>query len=555
MGMRRLLITGLMLSWLMFGEAGQAKAEVIYAITVRDTLISFDSATPGALISSSPVTGLQAGEALQSIDFDPNTGRLYAISSLRILYTVELTTGVVTPVSTLDFWPQGSDGFDFNPVTGRLRIVNFFGENLRINAETGETIVDEALTYAAADPNAGRVPRVDAIAYTSNVPGATSTLLYGIDFDTLVVQDPDDAGVLTTIGPLGTGFGGPPSFDVSGVTGTAFASSVRTSVSSDLYTINLSTGEATRIGGIGGGNPVRGLSAAPAPAPRRFKRYVLPGDAVFPEGIAYQPETDHFFVSSAADGTIYRGALGVPEATPFLEGGGDGRTAAAGLKIDRRGRLFVAGAETGLIFVYNSRNGELLARLDTGTAPATFINDVVVTHSGDAYFTDSVNPVLYKVTENDEGQLVVERFMDFTGTTLAYQPGVNANGIVASSDGKYLIVIQSNTGKLFRISTATRRVTEVEVHGGRLTAGDGLLLRGHQLYVVRNRQGVIATVRLTTRYTSGRVISTLTDKSFRFPTTMAFARGRLLVVNSQSDRRGTWMGPELPFTVSSVRVP
>ena len=28
--MRCLLITGLMLSWLLFGEAGQAKAEVIY---------------------------------------------------------------------------------------------------------------------------------------------------------------------------------------------------------------------------------------------------------------------------------------------------------------------------------------------------------------------------------------------------------------------------------------------------------------------------------------------------------------------------------------------
>ena len=262
--MRCLLITGLMLSWLLFGEAGQAKAEVIYAITVRDTFISFDSSTPGTLINSRPVTGLQAGETLQSIDFDPNTGRLYAISSLHTLYTVDLTTGVVTPVSTLDFLPQGSDGFDFNPVTGRLRIVNFFGENLRINAETGETIVDDPLAYAAADPNAGRIPRVDAIAYTSNIPGATSTLLYGIDFDTLVLQDPDNAGVLTTIGPLGAGFGSPPSFDVSGVTGVAYASTVTTSVSSDLYTVNLGTGEATRIGGIGGGNPVRGLSAAGA---------------------------------------------------------------------------------------------------------------------------------------------------------------------------------------------------------------------------------------------------------------------------------------------------
>jgi Cu-Zn family superoxide dismutase len=225
------------------------------------------------------------------------------------------------------------------------------------------------------------------------------------------------------------------------------------------------------------------------------------------------------------------------------------------LKVDRRGRLFVAGGDTGLIFVYNVRDGELLARLDTGTAPATFINDVVVTGGGDAYFTDSVNPVLYKVSDNAQGQLVLERFVDFTATVLAYQPGFNANGIVTTGDGKYLIVIQSNTGKLFRISTATRKVMEIEVRGGGLRAGDGLVLSRRKLYVVRNRQGLIATVQLTRRYASGRVMSGVRDESFRFPTTAALARGRLLVVNSQFDKYGRGLIPELPFTVSSVAVP
>lgn len=36
-------------------------------------------------------------------------------------------------------------------------------------------------------------------------------------------------------------------------------------------------------------------------------RFVLPGDAVFPEGVAYQPSTGDFFVSSTSDGTIFRG--------------------------------------------------------------------------------------------------------------------------------------------------------------------------------------------------------------------------------------------------------
>ena len=43
------------------------------------------------------------------------------------------------------------------------------------------------------------------------------------------------------------------------------------------------------------------------------------------------------------------------------------------------------------------------------------------------------------------------------------------------------------------------------------------------------------------------------DPSFRFPTTVEAARGRLLVVNSQFNRRGPGLAPELPFTVSVVR--
>src|SRR5215213_2876530 len=86
-------------------------------------------------------------------------------------------------------------------------------------------------------------------------------------------------------------------------------------------------------------------------------RYTLPGNAVFPEGIAYQPSSGAYFVSSNTDGTIYRGTLREPAATVFLPPGGDGRTTAIGLKVDNRGRLFVSGAATGQMFVYDATTG------------------------------------------------------------------------------------------------------------------------------------------------------------------------------------------------------
>ena len=37
-------------------------------------------------------------------------------------------------------------------------------------------------------------------------------------------------------------------------------------------------------------------------------RYVLPGEQVFPEGVAYQSETGDFYVGSTTDGTVFAGA-------------------------------------------------------------------------------------------------------------------------------------------------------------------------------------------------------------------------------------------------------
>ena len=67
---------------------------------------------------------------------------------------------------------------------------------------------------------------------------------------------------------------------------------------------------------------------------------------MYPEGVAYRPETGEFFVGSTTDGTVFRGNVGEPkaEAEIFLEPGEDERTAATGMKVDPEGRLFVAGA-------------------------------------------------------------------------------------------------------------------------------------------------------------------------------------------------------------------
>ena len=285
-------------------------------------------------------------------------------------------------------------------------------------------------------------------------------------------------------------------------------------------------------------------------------RYILPGDAVFPEGIAYQPTTSDFFVSSTTDGTIFRGNIHDESASVFLPGGSDGRTTAIGLKVDdNEDRLFIAGGNTGQIFVYDSVSGQLLANFDN-QKDSTFVNDVAISPTGDAYFTDSFNPILYKVSINEADEFEFEAWLDFTGTDLVYEPGFNLNGIAASNNGKYLIVVQSNTGRLFRIDIASKEVTQIDLGGATLVNGDGILLgRRRTLYVVRNRQELIVKVQLSGDFSHGSVVSSTTDPSFAYPTTIAQAKNQLLVVNSQFDKRGAGLTPELPFTVSSVPIP
>ncbi len=165
--------------------------------------------------------------------------------------------------------------------------------------------------------------------------------------------------------------------------------------------------------------------------------YPLPGEQVFPEGIALNEATGDFFVGSTTDGTVFRGNVAEPgeEAEVFLEPGDDGRSTAIGMKIDPEGRLFIAGGDTGRMIVYDTNTGELVGSF-SDDEEMTFINDVALTPDGSAYFTDSRNPKLYWVFP--EGSYEFEPFLSFEGTVLEYDESLNLNGIAASEDSRYL---------------------------------------------------------------------------------------------------------------------
>jgi hypothetical protein len=238
-----------------------ADAEGLFGLTFDDRIVTFSSTNPEMILSSRPIMGLAAGESLVGLDLRPATGMLYTLGLSGNLYRLELmgASYMAMPVM-LSAMPMGTAfGFDFNPVPDRLRVVSDTGQNLRINADTGATILDGMISS-----DTGPVMLV-AAAYTNNVAGATSTTLYAIDAvgDRLVRSTNPNAGLYTGLNLMGMPFGplgftfttaNAVGFDVSGSTGIAYAN-----VDSLLWRIDLMSGAATALGIVGAG-PLRSIA-------------------------------------------------------------------------------------------------------------------------------------------------------------------------------------------------------------------------------------------------------------------------------------------------------
>jgi hypothetical protein len=219
---------------------------------------------------------------------------------------------------------------------------------------------------------------------------------------------------------------------------------------------------------------------------------------------------------------------------------------AIGVEVDHRNRLFVAGGPTGDGYVYNASTGADIAQFNF-TDETSFVNDVVVTKRA-AWFTDSMRQFLYKVPIGPNGWLGTPQAVPLTGD-IVYQSGFNVNGIDATPNGKKLIIVQSNTGKLFKVNRSG--VARLINLGGATVSGDGLLLHGKRLYaVVRSPQDGVLVIRLRPNLLSGTVLRTITNSDLDDPTTVDEHGSRLYAVNA---RFSTPPGPDVEYWVTQVR--
>ncbi|MET0237450.1 MAG: superoxide dismutase [Kibdelosporangium sp.] len=274
--------------------------------------------------------------------------------------------------------------------------------------------------------------------------------------------------------------------------------------------------------------------------------FALP-NGFMPEGIAIGDGPTAYF-GSRADGSLFRVDLRTGKGEVFSQGPG---TPSVGLKIDSKRRVFVSGGSGGDARVVDARSGKVLAGYKFADTD-TFVNDVVVTDRA-AYYTDSRKAVLYKIPFGRHGKLPATYTpLPLTGD-FVLTPGVNnANGIAETPDGRSLLIVQSNTGKLFKVDPATGVTKEVDLGGESLTAGDGLLVTGSTLYVVQNRLNTVAVFKLNRPGTAGKLVTKVTDPRFDVPTTVASFGKRLYLPNARFSTPPT---PETTYNAVAIPKP
>jgi hypothetical protein len=285
--------------------------------------------------------------------------------------------------------------------------------------------------------------------------------------------------------------------------------------------------------------------AAPSPT---FPDIIALPNGFRPEGIVVGNGSD-IYAGSLGTGAIYRADLRTGEGEIAVPPQG-GRVA-VGLSFDARsGYLFVAGGPGGEGYVYDASSGASVGVYPFTTDPS-FVNDVIVTKDA-AYFTDSFRPFIYRLPLGSDGQLPDPAQVEAIGLSgdFVFVPGAfNANGIDATPNGKSLVIVHSSRGELYHVDPDTGAAHLIDLAGGSVPNGDGILLDGKMLYVVQNQLNQIAIVKLNPDLLAGEIVAHISNPAFRVPTTVAEFGNSLYAVNA---RFGTPPAPDTEYEIVRV---
>lgn len=218
-----------------------------------------------------------------------------------------------------------------------------------------------------------------------------------------------------------------------------------------------------------------------------------------------------------------------------------------GMRVDPRSNyLFAAGCLGGNAYVFDAETGEEITRYQLAPEFSTVINDLVITREA-VYFTDFTQPFLYRLPLSRNGRLpegtdaatplpLIGDFADDADADGFSQ----ANGIVATPNGKTLIVGNSANAQIYRVDPDSGDTDRIELDTPLTGFIDGIVLYGNILFILTpsdpDPNDRIQVVALDEDQRTGTLLGTITDpENLSGVASGAMFGGSLYVNNARYD--------------------
>lgn len=250
------------------------------------------------------------------------------------------------------------------------------------------------------------------------------------------------------------------------------------------------------------------FEANKTPVSHSSEAFSLEEKGLITEGLAYDPKTETFYVSSVHKRKIV--SVNKKGEVRDFSGAGDGLWSAQGMKVDTRRRVlwvcttafpqminFSDGDKnhTG-VFKYDLKTGKLIKKyLLPDTSKGHAFGDLALHPSGDVYLTDSLTPAIYVISRNKD---VLEMYA-------GPEPFASPQGLDFSLDGKRMFVADYGRG-IFVFEVKTRTFKKLEYQPNVSLLGiDGLYFYRGDLITIQNGVRPHRIVRLFLNETMGSV--------------------------------------------------
>ena len=262
---------------------------------------------------------------------------------------------------------------------------------------------------------------------------------------------------------------------------------------------------------------------------------------LYPEGIAYSKKQDVYFVSSLHYGKIGKvTSKGVY--TEFITD--TALVSTIGIHANEKANLlYVCVSDPGVAVNTSATTQMKLAKLiayDLTTGKRKFIadlgvlnpnggnfaNDVDFDLKGNCYVTNSASPIIYKISPKGVPSI-------FATSENWKKDGFNLNGIVVHPNG-YLIVAQSNTGELYKVSIKNPKEIK-KINSDLILGADGIFLNEkNELMVISNSTKQVFQLNSTNDFATVKVVKTAPTE-MTFPTTGIVVNKKYYVLNAKLD--------------------